>query len=231
MSLAKLHFLVKKVLKKGSGVHVLRAPKNPILGPKWEPKSALLGSFLRSFFGACFGPLLDHFWAPFWGPFWRLMGPRRPQDVAKRTIKSFEDPKSDISKNLKKPPFFIGFWDPEASQESLKRPKKAPRRSRESSKTFKKRSPKIDLKKVEFWSGLGSVLGAILEPKNGPKRSQKRDPKNDPKNDPKRVAPVRPRRPKIVPSRAVLGPFPPRSYTPNRTCTPKNFPMPYLLDT
>ena len=147
MSLAKLHFLVKKVLKKGSGVHVLRAPKNPILGPFWDPKSALLGSFLRSFFGACFGPLLDHFWAPFWGPFWRLMGPRRPQDVPKRAVKSFEDPKSDISKNLKKPPFFVGFWDPEASQESLKRPKKAPKRHPRSSKTPKKRDPNIEPEK------------------------------------------------------------------------------------
>ena len=195
----------------------MRAPKNPILGPFWDPKSALLGSFLRSFFGACFGPLLDHFWAPCWGPFWRLMGPRRAQDEPKRAIKRFEDTKSDIIKNLKKPPFFVGFWDPEASQESLKRPKKAPRRSRESSKTFQKRDPKIDLKKVEFWSRFGSVLGAILEPKSGPKRSQKRDPKNDPKMTPKRPSPSRPGRPKIVPSRAGLGPFPPRSYTPNRT--------------
>ena len=78
-----------------------------------------------------------------------------------------------FSKNLKKPQFFIGFWDPEATQESLKRPKKAPRRSRESSKTFQKRDPKIDLKKVEFWSGFGSVLGTILGAKSGPKRSQK----------------------------------------------------------
>ena len=33
---------------------------------------------------------------------------------------------SKTSKNLH---FFLGFWDPEASQESLKRPKKAPRGS------------------------------------------------------------------------------------------------------
>ena len=119
------------------------------------------------------------------------MGPRRAQDEPKRAIKSFEDTKSDIFKNLKKPSFFVGFWDPEASQESLKRPKKAPRRSRESSKTFKKRSPKIDLKKVEFWSGFGSVLGAILEAKSGPKRSQKRTPKMTPKMTRKRVSPAR----------------------------------------
>ena len=115
------------------------------------------------------------------GPIFGPDQPKREQDEPKRAIKSFEDTKSDIVKNLKKPSFFVGFWDPEAPQESLKRPKKAPERSRESSKTFQKRSPKIDLKKVEFWSGFGSVLGSILEPKSGPKRSQKRDPKNDPK--------------------------------------------------
>ncbi len=183
MSSAKLTFLIKN----GLAPHVLRAPKNPILGPFWDPKSALLGSFLRSFFGARFGSLLDHFWAPFWAPFWHRMGPRRAQEVAKRAIKSFKDPKSDIFKNLKKPSVFLGFWDPEASQESLKRPKKAPRRSRESSKTFQKRSPKIDLKKVEFWSGFGSVLGSILGPKSGPKRSQKRTPKMTPKMTRKRT--------------------------------------------
>ena len=189
MSFAKLQFLIKK----GLGGGVLRAPKNSILGPFWGPKSALLGSFLRSFFRARFGPLLEHFWAPFWGPFWRLMGPRRAQDVPKRAVKSFEDTKSNIFKNLKKPSFFVGFWDPEASQESLKRPKKAPRRSRESSKTFKKRGSKIDLKKVEFWSGFGSVLGAILGAKSGPKGSQKRTPKMTPKMIRKRPPRARPR--------------------------------------
>ena len=152
------------------------------------------------------------------------MCPRGPSRASKTQKVTF-------SKTSQKHSFFVGFWDPEASQESLKRPKKAPRRSRESSETFQKRSPKIDLKKVEFWRRFGSVLGAILGAKSGPKRSQKRDPKNDPKNDPKRASPLRPARPKIVPSRAGLGPFPPRSYTPNRTCTLKNLPMPNLQDT
>ena len=152
------------------------------------------------------------------------MSPRGPSRASKTQKVTF-------SKNLKKHSFFIGFWDPEASQESLKRPKKAPRRSRESSKTFQKRSPKIDLKKVEFWSGFGSVLGAILGAKSGPKRSQKRTPKMTPKMTPKRPPRPGPRRPKIVPSRPVLGPFPPRSYTPNRTCTLKNLLISNLLDT
>ena len=89
--------------------------------------------------------------------------------MPKRAIKSFKDPKSDIFKNLKKPLFFLGFWDPEASQESLKRPKKAPRRPQKSSKTFKKRDPKIDLNK----SGFGPVLGPFWGPFGDPKVDQK----------------------------------------------------------
>ena len=39
---------------------------------------------------------------PFWGPFWYQIGPRRGQYGIKRAIKSFKDPTSFISKNLKK---------------------------------------------------------------------------------------------------------------------------------
>ena len=89
----------KKSTKKGSGGGVLRAPKNPILCPFWDPKSALLRSFLRSFFGACFGPLLDHFWAPFWGPFWQMRGPKMtPKMTRKKSLGTGQDsPKSGSS--------------------------------------------------------------------------------------------------------------------------------------
>ena len=63
MSLAKLHFLVKKVLKKGSGVHVLRAPKNPILGPILGPKIGTFGIIFEAIF-----------WSLFWSPFGPLLG-------------------------------------------------------------------------------------------------------------------------------------------------------------
>ena len=75
---------------------------------------------------------------PFWGVFWDQIGPRRGQDEPKRAIESFKYPKTCICKNLKKPLFFQGFWSPEASQRSLKRPKKAPRRHPKKSKTSKK---------------------------------------------------------------------------------------------
>ena len=47
----------------------------------------------------------------------------------KTSKKPYTGPKSDIFKKPQKTQFFLGFWDPEASQESLKRPKKAPRGS------------------------------------------------------------------------------------------------------
>ena len=60
---------------------------------------------------------------------------KKPQNTSKSEI--FKKPQKSLiqaqkvtfSKNLKKHSFFLGFWDPEASQESLKRPKKAPRGS------------------------------------------------------------------------------------------------------
>ena len=87
---------------------------------------------------------------PFWGPFWDQIGPRRGQDGPKRATKSLKDPKSCICKNLKKPLVFQGFWGPEASQERLQRPMKAPKRHPKTSKTSKTRGPKMNPKKVNF---------------------------------------------------------------------------------
>ena len=69
-----------------------------ILGPKICLFFAFSGVIFWTLFWSLFGPLLD----PFWGPFWDQIGPRRGQDEPKRPIKSFKDPKSCISKNLKK---------------------------------------------------------------------------------------------------------------------------------
>ena len=126
-----------------------------------------------------------------WEPFWDQIGPRRGQDGPKRAIKSSKDPKSCICKNLKKPLVFQGFWGPKASQESLRRPKKAPKRHPKSSKAQQKRDPKMDTKIINFWTNFGTILGAILGPELAPKRDQKwvhfgakMDPKGDQKWDP-----------------------------------------------
>merc|ERR1711976_1016593 len=65
------------------------------------------------------------------------------QDDPKRAIRSFKEPKSCIFKNLKKTSRFWRFLGPEASQESLKRPKKALKRNPKSSKKLSKSWLKI----------------------------------------------------------------------------------------
>ena len=111
---------------------------------------------------------MSPFWGPFWRPFWDQIGPRRDQKESKRAIESLKDPKSCILKNLKKAYVFQGFWGPDASQESLKRPKKAPKRHPESFKTSKKRDPKIEPKKLSF----GPVLGTKNDTKTGTRSVQ-----------------------------------------------------------
>ena len=49
-----------------------------------------------------------------------------------------------------------------AVQDSLGRPKKTPKRHLKSSKTWKNRGPKKDLKFTNFWITLGAILGSIL---------------------------------------------------------------------
>ena len=104
------------------------------------------------------------------------MGSRGRQDEPKRAIKSFKDQKSCIYKNIKKPSVFEGFWGPEASQESLGRPKKALKRHPKSFRTQQKRHPKMNPKFTKFWTNFGAILGSILGPKNAPKGDQKWDP-------------------------------------------------------
>ena len=112
---------------------------------------------------------------PFWGQFWDQIGTGRRQDGTKRAIKSSKDPKSCIRKNLQNPSVFQGFWGPKASQESLRRPKKAPKREPKSSKTQQKRDPKMGPEIINFGTNCGTILGAILGPELAPKGDQKWD--------------------------------------------------------
>jgi hypothetical protein len=72
------------------------------------------------------------------------MGLRGAKMGSKRPIKSFKVPKTCICKNLEKPSVFNGFWGAKAVQDSLERPKKAPKRHLKSSKGFKKVDPKME---------------------------------------------------------------------------------------
>ena len=129
-----------------------------ILGTKTGIFLVIFGSIFWTNSGALFGPL----WGPLWGRFWDQIGPRRGEDGPKRATKSFKDPKSCICKNLKTTFVFSGFWAPEASQERLQRPMKAPKRHPKSSKTSKTRDPKMNPKNIKFLNNFGLILAAIL---------------------------------------------------------------------
>ena len=71
------------------------------------------------------------------------MSPRGPSGASKSQ-------KAAFSKTLKNNTFFEGFWAPEASQESPKMPKKAPKRHPKSSKTPQKKGSKNTKKLMVF---------------------------------------------------------------------------------
>ena len=128
-----------------------------IWNPKWNPGglpffNSFFDKFLTNFlitFGTMLGPIL--------GPDL----PKRDQDEPKRAIRIFKEPKTCIYKKVVFAWDCRHFFTLEASQESLKRPKKAPKRHPRSSK-----SPK---KKVWSWTQKLINFAPILEPKLGPK--------------------------------------------------------------
>ena len=124
--------------------------------PKWYPGG--LPSFI----------FFDKFLTIFWNTFGTMLGPilgpdlpKRDQDEPKRAIRIFKEPKTSIYKKVVFAWDCRHFFTLEASQESLKRPKKAPKRHPRSSK-----SPK---KKVWSWTQKLINFAPILEPKLGPK--------------------------------------------------------------
>ena len=108
------------------------------LGPQIGPIEGAFGGFVNPGPVACKG----------------FLGPR-----ASKTKKVA------FSKTSKILQFFQGFWAPEASEESLRRPKRGPKRPLKSSKTSKKRDPKIDHKIMNFWTSFGTILGPFWHPK------------------------------------------------------------------
>ena len=93
----------------------------------WDNFRVILGSFSGPFLGSLFEPFLDHFWGHFGGHF----GARSAQEGGKMSprgpARASNTKKVAFSKTLKNLQFFLGFWGPEASQESLRRLKKAPK--------------------------------------------------------------------------------------------------------
>ena len=108
--------------------------------------------------------------------------PKRDQDEPKRAIRSFKKPKNCIYKKV------VFAWDCrhffilEASQESLKRPKKAPKRHPKSSKTPKK--------EIQNWTQKLTNFGPILGSKIVSKAPGTNDPKPQNPKDPQKVGPT-----------------------------------------
>ena len=154
-------------------------PRHRHLGPFWtlcwSRKLSTFWLFVGSCFGLVFSHLLEHFWANFGDIFWDQMGLRRAKMGSKRPIKSFKVAKTCICKNLKKQCVFHGFWSSKAIQDSLGRPKKAPKRRLKSSKGFKKVDPKMEPILTTFWTTFGVLLGPIPGPKSAPKGNPKWD--------------------------------------------------------
>ena len=103
------------------------------------------------------------------------MGLRGAKMGSKRPIKTFKVPKTCICKNLKKPSVFNGFWGAKAVQDSLERPKKAPKRHLKSSKGFKQVDPKMEPILTTCLNTFGALLGSIPGLKSAPEGNQKWD--------------------------------------------------------
>ena len=105
-----------------------------------------------------------------------ILGPDRPkrkQDEPKRAIRSFKEPKSCIFKKVVFALDCLHFFTLEASQESLKRPKKAPKRHPKRSKTPKKEIQHWTQKLTNFGPILGFKMGLKSIPQNYSKKNQK----------------------------------------------------------
>ena len=98
--------------------------------------------------------------------------PKRDQDEPKRAIRSFKKSKNCICKKVVFALDCRHFFILEASQESLERPKRAPKRHPKSSKTPKKRDPNWTQKLTNF----GQILEQFWDPKWASKKGPKMGP-------------------------------------------------------
>ena len=145
----------------------------PVLGRILEPK---IGSFLVIFgvmfwtqFWALFEQLLGQFRGPILGPDW----PRKAPRWDKEGHRELQRPKKLQLQKHGKQLVFQGFWGPEASQESLRRPKKAPKRHLKSSKTQQKTESKNGPQNYQILDQFLDDFGVHFEYKNCSKREPK----------------------------------------------------------
>ena len=154
----------------------------------------MLALFWATFVGGFLGPLGMISWTIFWSLFGPLLGtilgsifgpdrPKRGQDEPKRAIGSFKEPKSCIFKKVVFAGDCLHFFTLEASQESLKRPKKAPKRHPKRSKTPKKEIQNWTQKLTNFGPILGSKIVSKAPGTNDPKPQNPKDPQKS-RSDP-----------------------------------------------
>ena len=102
---------------------VLTLPK---LAKSYE-KMIISISFEKMIISIYFFQYLLKKWS-FWGPFWDQIGPREAKMNPRGPSRASKSQKPSFSKTFKNPLVFYRFLATEASQESLKRPKMAPKR-------------------------------------------------------------------------------------------------------
>ena len=103
---------------------------------------------------------------------------------------------------------------PREPQEAQEGSQKVPRELQNLPKKGSKNRPEKSRVLEPFWVRFGGHFGSQKWTKKEPKKGPQKWPQKWSKKGLTGTA-------KIAPSRAGLGPFPPRSYTPNRTCTLK----------
>ena len=130
---------------------------------------------------------LEHFWTTFGailGPFWDQIGSRGVRMRPRRPSRASKYPKPPFTITLKTVSFCLRFWGSKAVQDSLGRPKKAPKRHHRSDfynfleyfwsrfwfyfsgpKSGPKRDPKSHQKWNQFWNSSLRLSEVALTPK------------------------------------------------------------------
>ena len=119
---------------------------------------------------------MSTFWTTFGAILGTILGPDRAKKGPRWAQEGHQELQRPKKLHFQKVVFALDclhFFAPEASQDSLKRPKKPPKRPRKSSKTLKKKGSKNRSQKCHvldhFWLHFGVILGPKSAPKMMPK--------------------------------------------------------------
>ena len=146
----------------------------PPCSPSWNILGSFLGPQINSFCCYFWGRFLDYFLlffglllGPSGEPCFRPDWTKRSQDGIKRPPRTSKYQKPAFAKTLE--PLYFLFLGYKAVQDSLGKPKKAPKRHLNDSKTTKRTDPKISYTFRTLLTDVGNILGTILGAKIGSK--------------------------------------------------------------